>query len=315
MSERRGFSVALFSAAAMILSACSGAGSPLARELWATAPTNARTDLPPQLLYVSDKKANVVNVFEAAAPYAPAGTITSGLVAPAGVSLDGHKLLVANEDDVVEYESGATSPSFTYSDGLRYPIDVLSDDGQIYVADITKKAIVVFSRGKNKAKETISLPSSPYAIAIGGGGNIYVAAVGTSGSAVFEIPRGSSTPQNLNLKFGSQNASVIEGIAVDEAGNIVVADNLPGVSRAQVEIFAAGTSNAAATYKVSYIMRNIALDRPQNHLFVAAAHPITSGGPTALYAFHYSSEKLTLKDDGTVASACSKQCWGVVTGP
>jgi ribosomal protein L30E len=316
MSERRGFSVALFSAATMILTACSGGTSPVANGLSTTALTRARTDLPPQLLYVSDKKAKVVNVFEGAAPYAPVRTITSGLIQPFGLSLDGRKLLIANFDDVVEYDSGATSPSFTYSEGLRYPIDVLADgEGQIYVADKSKKAIFVFPRGKNKAKETISMTSSPYALAIGGQGNIYVATVGTSGSAVFEIPRGSSTPQNLDLKFGSQYASVIEGIAVDDAGNIVVADNMPGVSRAQIEIFAAGTHNVATTYRVSYEMGNLALDHAQNHLFVAALHPIKDAGPTQLYAFNYDSEKLTLKDDGTVANACSKECWGVVTGP
>ena len=218
MIERRGFSVAPFLAAAITMTACSGGTSSLSNGLPATTSANVRPDRPPEVLYVSDALANVVNVFDAAKPYVSEGSITTGIAGPAGVALDGRSLLVANTDDVVEYDSGATSPSFTYTDGLRYPKSVLAGgNGLIYVADFSKKQITVFPRGTNKIEATIPLPGKPVALTMGGGANMYITTVGPDGTNVFELPPGSTTPKNLQLRFGHQIAAVVEGIAVDKS--------------------------------------------------------------------------------------------------
>jgi len=91
-------------------------------------------------LYVTDPKAGKLEVLDPT--YKIVATITSGLNNPVGDFVDSKgNLYVANEGNcsggnVVEYPLGATSPSFTYSQGLICPMYVGADSsGHVFVFD------------------------------------------------------------------------------------------------------------------------------------------------------------------------------------
>jgi hypothetical protein len=159
-------------AAALALSACSGAGgsagtvtpagsgiAPLssvpgsAQHLpgarTAVAPSHARGWLSPQakggknLIYVTSEDGSITSGVYLyplkGQDQAPIGLITAGTSAPQGLGIDAKgDLYVANSgnDTVTAYAPGSTSPSTTYSSGVGAPFDVKAgSDGTVYVAN------------------------------------------------------------------------------------------------------------------------------------------------------------------------------------
>lgn len=122
-------------------------------------------------LYVTDPKVGKLEVLDPT--YKIAETITNGLSDPVGDFVDSQgNLYVANKDscshgNVAEYALGATSPTFTYSQGLVCPMYVGADSkGHVFVFDYGYGTLSMFlaeyNQGSNQQIATWSTCNTGY---------------------------------------------------------------------------------------------------------------------------------------------------------
>jgi hypothetical protein len=258
---RFGFYSALMSVTALAsLSACKGAGSPVAPPAGGSAVAPAMqggADRYDGLVFVSDEDDNAVWVCSVKLRdirngfYAPVSQLT-GASDPAQMAVDAQgTLYVANAQidatgagEIAEYPRGATSPARRLKTGLNTTTGVAVDSyGTVYASNKYWGSIVAFPKGKNAPSETIEKNlNGPDGLAVDKEGDLFIA--DSSANDVLELTHGSKTPQSLHLK----NLARPTGVALDRHGNLYVSNYLGASSN--VTIYAHGTTSPLQTIVV-----------------------------------------------------------------
>lgn len=204
-------------------------------------------------LYVSGYNNGVVEIYDLATFNTKIGVITTGLMNPAGLTLDAQgTLYVANSPhtgggNVTIYPAGATSPSLTLSQGLDQPTDVVVDNvGNVYVTNRSSSSpgIVVFPPGQTVPSETItsSLITNPISAFMDAAQTLYVS---DFNMGVSTIPFSSTTVTSLGLN-GLHHP---QGIILDPtSGDLIVNDNVAG-NKYVTQMFAPGSVNPSGKLK------------------------------------------------------------------
>ncbi len=183
---------------------------------------------PRQVLFSSDTSTNEVLMYSPRQVNpSPTGSITSGIDDPFGLAVDkSSTLYVANisGNTVTVYPRGQTSPSLTISTGISGPYGVAVDSsGNVFVSNLNNNTITAYAAGQTSPYETISFNSEGQAVGVGVDGNDNVWVACDSTNAVYEIPKGSSTPQNANLsglggpisvQFGKQDVMYVSNFSL-----------------------------------------------------------------------------------------------------
>jgi streptogramin lyase len=156
-----------------------------------------------EILFVADGSSGVLTYNPKMANGAPTGSITTGVVTPAGVAVDKHgTLYVANEGNatVTVYPKGHDSPSLTISSGLSSPYGIAVDSkGDVFVSSLGTNHITAYAAGSTMAYETIDFSAYGQAVgvAVDGKDNVWVAC--DNANSVFIIPAGTTSVQNAHL--------------------------------------------------------------------------------------------------------------------
>jgi NHL repeat len=212
--------------------------------------------LPKHILYAGDINSGQVLLYNSNKPHPhPIGEIVDGLLCPAGVAVDGSGNVYVADDctnnfagSVTVYPAGQTSPSLTITDGINCAWGVAVDSqGNVFVTNLCNSAgsVTGYHAGQTSPFETIPQSSfgpysQPVGLAADGSDNLWV--TDDSHSTVFEIPAGSSQPQNAGLT----QLKGPTGISFDASGNLYVT-NFGGNNAA---IYAPGSQNPTATITI-----------------------------------------------------------------
>jgi sugar lactone lactonase YvrE len=181
-------------------------------------------------LYVSDLQAEAVELFAAYEGNNPpeSGTITQGIDNPTNIAIDkSGTLYVAynGNNTVTEYPLGATSPSITLSNELVDPNGIAVDSkGTVYVtsgSSVGSCYVLEFPKGSSTPSVQVNGFDLPIGLAIDKNDNLYVG--DASANKVYEVPKGTTTPENLNLsELGDPT-----GLAFDREQNLWVSNDEP----------------------------------------------------------------------------------------
>ncbi|MGC2407754.1 MAG: hypothetical protein WA431_15230 [Candidatus Cybelea sp.] len=217
----------------LCLSACSVGGVPTHAPMQ-PAQRPAAPDLRKALVYVSQENDNSISAFQLGGKRI--GEITNGVSYPQGLFADASgTLYVANRgaSNVLEFKRGSDSPFKVLNDGKKQPEGVtLCPDGTVYVANILGSHggggdISVYANGSTHATGTLSYTSGFFFfLACDAQGNLFGTMVlGTTGT-VIEFPDAQQNgAKQLPIFWGGNPA----GIAIDAAGNLLVANQGEGV--------------------------------------------------------------------------------------
>jgi hypothetical protein len=215
-------------------------------------PPAAKT--PKDLLYAGDSSSGQVLLYSSNRPHPrPIGEIVDGLLCPLGVAVDGSgNVYVADQctnnfvGSLTVYPAGQKSPSLIITNGINCPWGVAVDSqGNVFVSNLCSNdagLVTAYHAGQTSPFETIPKSSfGPYSQPIGlaadGSGNLWVAS--DTDSTVYEIPAGSSQPQNAGL---TQLKGPV-GASFDASGDLYVTNN--GGDNAT--IYAPGSQTPIAT--------------------------------------------------------------------
>jgi hypothetical protein len=196
----------------------------------------------------------------------PIGEISDGITSAYGAFVDAAlNLYVTNQGgSVAVYPLGQTSPSFTYSSGLSRPLYSVADSHRLFVGDADTGQVVEYALGNGQPQYALqSLGGEVDGVALDSAGNLYAAYRGGEGGGGVEFwPQGAGTGQNLGIHLNAP-----QGLAIDSAGNIVVADT-DGAE--MVEAFHPGqTSPFAETPGISGVPTGIAVSAREGKVFVS----------------------------------------------
>ena len=159
-------------------------------------------------------------------------TITNGLGGADGDWIDAAKnLYVANYAgvNVQEYASGSTSPTFTYSAGLKDPINVTTDKkGNVYVADYQADAVVEYAQGVNTVVAQCTVGGGVEGVAVDSSGNVFASYnnAQTGAGNLVEYTGGLAGCEGTTL---TPTLGTAGGIQIANDGTLVAADQNVGV--------------------------------------------------------------------------------------
>jgi len=181
-------------------------------------------------LWASGQLDNAVVAYDLAQSGYPAvASITQGVSAPAGITLDAHgTLYIVNNGNatVTEYPAGQSSPSTTLT-GLSDPIGVAVDvNGDVYVTNVgAPSAIVVFKAGHTKPSRYITDRhiQVPCQIFFDAARTLYLMDVKTGASTMAYGTR-HFTPLHLK-RLGGQPVALAQG---PTTGELYEGDAAPG---------------------------------------------------------------------------------------
>ena len=247
------------------------------------------------LVYVDDNNGNVVYVYDKAAlTQGPIGEITSGVSAPNGLAVDRRgNLYVANSDNTNSaYHPGNTTPFRTYSSGISLPFGLVisASTGRLYVANLNSYDVTEYPKGSTTPDVTISFQylegNDPFGVALDAQDDLFVTALGYPIAQAYEVPFGSSTPEDL----GINGITVMHGIAVDKKGNVIIVDQ----GGKTIDIFPPGSDTPKKKITDGLIQPIlIALNRRQRRLYVADAG--SNGYDGGLWVYSYPGGKLLVQ--------------------
>jgi sugar lactone lactonase YvrE len=203
----------------------------------------------PGVVYVADQQCACVQIYKLRPRNnrQPVGELSGGAIAyPNNITTDRKgNLWIANwqGSNVLAYPPGATSPSITLNDSGYCAADVaVGPNGKVYVANAEvcpgssgSGNIVIYAKGSTTPQKTLADPSfgNPTGIAVDAHRNIFVTNNKAGNAIVGEFKAGSNGSYTYATLVSAPN-SVLEGIVIDKAGNLIVANaffpTLPGVN-------------------------------------------------------------------------------------
>lgn len=210
------------------------------------------------------------HVFILNAHYKLISTLVNGLSTPDGMWYDqAQNLYVANylSAQVQEYANGATSPTFTYSNGLVDPINVTTDEhGNVFVADYNNFNmpgwVNEYAQGSNTVLHQCFTVGAPNGIAVSEYGQVFVGYnLGQGQAAIMVFKHGLSGCHGTTLGVAM---NFVSGMQLDNHKNLVVAD---GLQRA-VDIIAPPYSSVTSQITGFCQPFGVALSKDNSLIFV-----------------------------------------------
>lgn len=252
-------------------------------------------------LYVYDAADTAIKIFSNTY-YREVGVITNGLSYPVGLSMDQLGNLYVADDGgpgsltgyVTEYASGATSPSFTYNAGMKYPSAVAVDrHGDVYESDWDGTHANLNEYFQKDNAVTASCPSpNGYAItglAVDAGGDVFVSTTfgfykfigGLSNCYAIQL-------SSLNYYYNSY------GLAIDASGNLIASAYFAYTS---AYVFAPPYYNTIRYIGSQIGDHGLSLNKKNKLLFIA--HPNQGEGPGNVSVYDYQTGNLLKVLDAT----------------
>jgi hypothetical protein len=203
------------------------------------------------LLYVGVN--DTIEIFPLTGPNKKeAGSISNGLNAPWGLSVDSNRTLyVANSGNgtVTVYPYGSSAPSMTYSNGVHEPLYALADGaGHLYVsgrdpAHHNRRRVVEYAIGANALIKSTLLGSEADGMTLDAQGNLYVAYrhLGTNCS-IAEFGPGLTNKKLLGMVIQKP-----QGLVIDSSGNLVVVESVLD----NIDVFQPGATTPSVTVTIS----------------------------------------------------------------
>ncbi len=197
-----------------------------------------------EILFVANESTSAVEMYDPKkANPSPEGSITDDVDVPIQVAVDKKgTVYVANlgNNTITEYKKGSSSPSVTLSSGLNEPYGLAVDSkGDVFASNLGSNTIVGYKAGGTSPYETISFSSEGQAVGLGTDGKDNLWAACDTSSLVFEIPAGSSTPQDAGLSGPEGPINVSFG-----KGDQMFVSNFGGEN---VAVYTYGTTSPAYT--------------------------------------------------------------------
>ncbi|MCP9272455.1 serine/threonine-protein kinase [Mycolicibacterium arenosum] len=156
------------------------------------------------------------------------------LESPAGVAVDTNgavyviNKVVAGDppkftSEVRKLDKGSTESMTLPFDGPNVGYGVaVAEDGTVYVTDPVAPGLQKLALGESQPS-TIEFPAPTVGVAVDGDGAVYATTRGVNGDAVYRLAPNAETPEKLPIT-GIKLSETLAGIAVDNDGNVFVAD-------------------------------------------------------------------------------------------
>jgi hypothetical protein len=202
-----------------------------------------------QVLFVADPQDNQILMYDPKTPNPqPEGSITTGIDYPFGVAVDKKgtlyvaNLLGGSPDDgsVTIYPKGSSSPSLTITSGMLNPYGIGVDSkGNVFASMLGNDTMVGYRAGATSPFETVSFPDSSQVLGVGIDAKDNAWLGSDEDNSVYEVPAGSTTPQNANL------TGLLGTISVAFGPNDVM--YVSNYASANVQVYAYGTTSPSKT--------------------------------------------------------------------
>jgi streptogramin lyase len=224
-------------------------------------------------LYVCDDSNNSVDIFPLTGPNQnPIGSISNGVSSPWALSLDGNNsLYVANTGNgtVTVYPNGSSTPSMTYSNGIRRPLYALGDSaGHVYVSGdkvcCSNGRVFEYNAGSNVPIARAPLGLETDGMAEDAHGNLYVAYRNKNGQgSIAEFGPGLTNRRILGMRINQP-----QGLLVDSAGNIVVVES----ANLAIKVFPPGAKTPSVALNITGIgnLAQLAMQNSEKTLWVSS---------------------------------------------
>jgi NHL repeat len=222
------------------------------------------------LLYVGIDNPSAIDIFPLTGPnQRQVGSITNGIDAPWGLSVDSNKsLYVANSGNhtVTVYPYGSATPSMTYSI-LGAALYALADSaGHVFLSGWNKHHqghVIEFNAGRNRVIAHQRLGSETDGMAEDGQGNLYVAYRGKYSGSIAEFGPGLTHKRHLGIRVDQP-----QGLLVDRAGNIIVVESAAD----RIDVFPPGATMPSVTVTISGInnLAELAMQNSETTLWVSS---------------------------------------------
>jgi hypothetical protein len=194
----------------------------------------------------------------------PSGSITQGIDLPVNAAVDSSgTLYVANNGNstVTEYPWGKTSPSVTLSTDIVDPNGVAVDSaGTVYVtsgSNIGQCYVLEFPKGATSPNITVNGFGLPVGLAFDKAGNLYVADAEFGDNHVWEVPKGTTTMNDLKLTDLDQSV----GVAFDAANDLYVTNNASSLVNAyhlgQTAPFVSIDDDVVGPYSIAFSKKGV----------------------------------------------------------
>jgi len=220
-------------------------------------------------LYISDFFSGVVEIYaQKGHDQRPIGSIT-GLGASLGLFVDERRhfyISQAGGAAVLEFAPGGTTPEKIYDDAGHLPQGVTRcPNGTLYVSNVDGDTISVYAHGSTEPTRTlVDSGVQVFSLACDAASDLFVT-VGGKQYQVDEFIAGSSEAVNLPISL-----TFPEGIQIDRAGDIVVADGAGG----SVEFYHVGDATPFYSIKVPNGSFQLSFDRDDAYLWVTTANDV-----------------------------------------
>ena len=217
------------------------------------------------LLYVGSDNPSAIDIFPLTGPnQQQIGTISNGVGAPWGLSVDSNKsLYVANAGNgtVTVYPYGSTSPSMTYSTTYRVLYAVADSTGRVFVSG--QNRLLEFKAGRNRVIAHKQLGFETDGMAEDGQGNLWVAYRGKRSGSIAEFGPGLTHKRHTGIRIDQP-----QGLLVDRAGNIIVVESAAD----RIDVFPPGATTPSVTVTISGIgnLAELAMQNSETTLWVSS---------------------------------------------
>lgn len=224
------------------------------------------------LLYVDNGPA--VDIFPLTGPnQKKVGSISDDIRGPWGLSFDAsNSLYVANSANgtVTVYPYGSSTPSMTYSKGVREPLYALGDSaGHVFVSgrnpgSRNRGFVYEYNAGTNVPIASKRLDAEADGMAEDAHGNLYVAYRRTGPNcSIAEFGPGLTNERSLGMTINQP-----QGLLVDSSGNIVVVES----ALYTIDVFPPGSTTPSVTVTISGIghLAELAMQNGDTTLWVSS---------------------------------------------
>lgn len=197
-----------------------------------SGPSNAAA-APSGDLYIADYGNGRVAVLRDDRRLREVATITDGIDGPQDVTIDTDgNLYVVNTvgDNIAEYPSGASSPSFVYNAGMVFPVTMAVDRaGHVYEADQGNRSgngiLNEYNQGSNAVQYSCSLTNELEGVALDTKGDVFVSyATASHGGGLAEYKGGLAA--GCNAAVLPVHIFAPGSLVLDDHNNIILADQV-----------------------------------------------------------------------------------------